>query len=516
MIAGRWQHLVVLLAVIALLGGCQSVSSATPTPGSPTASPSTATLTPGTSPSTSPTSPPTAVPGPWQPAGTMAVGRASPHVVLLGDGRVLVVGADSGMRVRDDSPRAELWDAASQSWGATAGLNAPRGEFVAVGLTDGHALVAGGLDQGSGGCQEGGFGPPGSQASFSSSYVFDARSGSGTWSKVGLLGTARADAAAAVLPDGRVLVAGGYYFTGETEGADDLPPGLLAAYRRPPAAPPGASQPRLDDIVMPPAGIALATAELFDPAAGTWSATGAMHYARFGAAAVTLTDGRVLVVGSEDGTDGQVAKVADGAYDSAELYDPATGRFSLTGPLPAIDRTAFTKLGGLPDGAPQIDSNGTLVALKDGGALLVGRDAYWKHQGGITRSFRFDAATGTWTEVGTAWASGYDPQHEVAWSSPGDPLGDRALVARLADGRVLVAGGLDGTGASLATAEILDPATDGWSRLPPMPEARAGGAAIALPDGSVLLVGGFNDATPAVACDQPGGLSSTVRFVPQP
>ena len=45
----------------------------------------------------------------------------------------------------------------------------------------------------------------------------------------------------------------------------------------------------------------MATAELFDPTTGSWSQTGPMTYARIGAAAVTLADGRVLVFGSHGG-----------------------------------------------------------------------------------------------------------------------------------------------------------------------------------------------------------------------
>ncbi len=502
MTAGRWQRLAALSTVLALLGGCQSVSSATPTAGSPTPSAAAATPSDTATSSITPTASATGAAGPWLPAGTMAVGRASPHAALLGDGRVLVLGDDNAMAVPDDSAVAELWDPATQGWRTTVALNAPRAGFVEVGLEDGRVLVAGGLDQAATGCDGGGFGAPGSQESFSSTYLFDAPSGGGAWTKAGLLGTARTDAAAALLADGRVLVAGGYFYTGNTEGAFTTPRGVLAAYP--------------SDVLLPPAGIAMATAELFDPATGTWSSTGALRYARFGAAAVTLTDGRVLVVGSDDGANGQVAKVADGAYDSAEIYDPATGHFSLTGSLPAIDRTAFARFGALPDGSPQVDLNGTLVALKDGGALLIGRDDFWKHQGDIIRSFRFNGATGQWTDLGQAWATGYDPLHDVEWTTPGDPLGDRALVAQLADGRVLVAGGLSATDASLATAELFDPAANAWSSLPPMPEARVGGAAVPLRDGSVLLVGGFNDAVQPGVCDQPGGLTSTVRFVPQP
>jgi hypothetical protein len=515
-VTGVWpKRLGGLLAALGFLAACQSVASVTPTAESPSPSTSAAAPSITVTPLGRSTASATAQGGPWQPAGATAVGRAYPHAVLLGDGRVLVVGDGNGTDVRNDSAVAELWDPTSRTWQSTAGLAAPRGDFVAVVLRDGRALVAGGLDQDATGCQVGAVGGSGSQFSYSSAYVLDPRAASGGWTKTGLLGTARSAAAGSVLQDGRVLVAGGYFYTGVTAGGITAG-GLLAAYRRPSGGPAGSSGPHLDDIVLPPDGVALATAELFDPATGSWSNTGSLRYARFGEAAVTLTDGRVLVVGSDDGTNGQVAKVADGAYDSAEIYDPTTGRFSLTGSLPAIDRSAFAKLGGLPDGAPQTDSNGTLVALTDGGALLVGRDASWKHEGEITRSFRFDGATGTWSEVGAAWATGYDPLHDVEWTTPGEPLGDRALVARLADGRVIVAGGLDAMGASLGTAELFDPAASTWSSLPQMPESRAAGAAVSLPDGSVLLIGGFNDATPAGSCDQPSGLSSTVRFVPQP
>ena len=69
----------------------------------------------------------------------------------------------------------------------------------------------------------------------------------------------------------------------------------------------------------------MATAELFDPATGSWSSTGPMQYARFGASAVTLSDGRVLVFGSGGG-DGAASPSMRGAFDNAEIYDPATGQ----------------------------------------------------------------------------------------------------------------------------------------------------------------------------------------------
>jgi N-acetylneuraminic acid mutarotase len=95
-----------------------------------------------------------------------------------------------------------------------------------------------------------------------------------------------------------------------------------------------------------------------------------------------------------------------------------------------------------------------------------------------------------------------------------------AMVARLPDGRVLVAGGdlfvQSGPDVSRSAA-LYNPGTNRWSVLPPLPGPRAGGAAVALQDGSVLLVGGYSDQTSAwAACNEPQGLASTLRFVPSP
>ena len=63
---------------------------------------------------------------------------------------------------------------------------------------------------------------------------------------------------------------------------------------------------------------------------------------------------------------------------------------------------------------------------------------------------------------------------------------------------------------TLADARLFDPATDTWASLPPLPEARQGGVAVALQDGSVLLVGGY-----AWMYGQDGDTRPTpVRFVP--
>jgi hypothetical protein len=431
----------------------------------------------------------------------MAVARSAPHVVLLGDGRALVVGVDATLGqegVNADSVKVELWDPASGAWHTTESLNKPRERFVAVPLKDGRALVTGGMNQ--------------QEQSFSSTYTYDPASGHETWSKAGLLGTARTDATAATLLDGRVLVAGGYYRTKPSYGSVSTPGAVLAAYRSDPLTGAGSSGPRLADVEPPHIGSALATAELFDPATGEWSSTGPLAYARYGADAVTLSDGRILVVGSMGGNNG--VTIDGDAELTAEIYDPKTGRFHLAGHMPDVDRAALQAQGAkhanpVPDGDPDTQDVGRLVALDDGGAVLIGQSGDWNHVGDITRSFRFDADAGTWSEIGQTWVSVGEPT-AVTLTTPGVRRLTGVSAERLPDGRVLVAGG-SGTDEETATAsvEIYDPTADTWSPIDPMPKARYGGASVVLADGSILIVGGSN---------APFGdsLRSAVRYVPSP
>jgi N-acetylneuraminic acid mutarotase len=159
------------------------------------------------------------------------------------------------------------------------------------------------------------------------------------------MGTARLEHTATLLADGRVLVAGG-----QGESTTDNPTGLASAELYDPAS--GTFSPTgpmagkrvlhtatlLADgrvlvtggaqTLLVGAGFPLASGEIYDPKSGTFSPTGSMATARVGDTATLLADGRVFVAGGEDVPNAEV--VSAKMLASAELYDPKTGMFSPT------------------------------------------------------------------------------------------------------------------------------------------------------------------------------------------
>ncbi len=74
---------------------------------------------------------------------------------------------------------------------------------------------------------------------------------------------------------------------------------------------------------------ALNSAELYDPATGTWTATGSMTTARTDHTATLLQNGQVLVTGGN----GTCVPFSCPALSTAELYHPATGTWAPTGSM---------------------------------------------------------------------------------------------------------------------------------------------------------------------------------------
>jgi hypothetical protein len=210
--------------------------------------------------------PPTAT---FAPTGSMGTPRAGHTAVPLNTGKVLVAGGvDSNSNFL---ATAEIFDPGSGTFSPTGGMNAARSAHTATLLQDGRVLVTGGQNA--------------SGNALASAELFDPASG--TFTSTGSMNAARAEHSATLLQDGRVLVTGG-----QDAG-----------------------------------GNALASAELFDPANGTFTLAGSMNTPRFLHSATLLNDNEVLVAGGR-GTD-----ASDGAFATAELFDPASGTFALTGSM---------------------------------------------------------------------------------------------------------------------------------------------------------------------------------------
>jgi N-acetylneuraminic acid mutarotase len=306
----------------------------------------------------------------------MSTDRTLMTATLLEDGDVLVAGGEATTGQAYAS--AELYDPSTGTWSLTGSMSAARADATATLLPNGEVLVAGG------------YAGQGGQA-LASAELYD--SSTGTWTQTASMSTPREGATATLLRNGSVLVAGG-------------------------------EVPRKYNTT-------LASTELYNPATGTWSATGSMLTPRNNQTATLLEKGEVLIAGGE-GTSSVLA--------SAELYEPSTGTWSATGPMSAAR-----------DGM-------TATLVPDGEVLVAGGSGL--HGDGLASAELYDPLTGTWDAAGT--------MRNVRF-------GQTATLLR--DGSVLVAGGSVPSlrNNALASAELYTPPT---SPSPPMPHPTSAKVAI--------------------------------------
>ena len=335
---------------------------------------------------------------------------------LLADGKVLLAGRAGS----SDSTNSEVYEVTSGKWALTKPLNERRSGPTLTLLPNGKVLATGGYNSAHG--------------PLSSAELFDPVSQ--TWTNTGVMNSVHLHHTATLLPNGKVLIAG------NCNGSNDVAKWVNEKAEN------GTVTQVTQVAHFPPWLLAgtndFASAELYDPATGTWKRTASLKQPRGHHTATLLTNGSVLVVGGKN---------AQGApLSSAELYDP--------------DTETWTEVGALE----LARGYHTATLLTTGQVLVVGGQ---------------DAKGNPFSE-----AELYAPATRQ-WRPTRGMLFPRSYhtATLLTNGQVMVAGGSSGTD-SLRFVELYNPATGAWSRARPMATARNWHTATLLKDGKVLVAGG--------------------------
>jgi hypothetical protein len=301
-------------------------------------------------------------------------------------------------------------DLPAGSFGAPFSNSAGRTNYTATLLKNGKVLVVGGVN----------FGDEPPHGRLTVAQLWDPSTSKFT--TTGSLNEPRTDHTATLLDDGRVLVVGGADLM---DGIDNQ-----------------------------------ASAEIYDPGTGRFSATGSMTQGRAYHTATLLASGKVLIAGGYGGGTTPVS--------SAELYDPASGTFSATGSMSTPrDRHTATLL-----------PNGTVLIA--GGVDDESR--------ALTSAEIYDPGAGTFSPTGSL--------NEGRYGAAATPFSDPTHPG---SHYVLIVGGTGGSGQALASAEVYDIAHANFGSTPqPMTTARrAPTVAPIATAGYVLVLGAGSGAVTA-------------------
>jgi N-acetylneuraminic acid mutarotase len=222
--------------------------------------------------------------GIFTPTGSMHDVRVGFSATRLPDGKVLVEGGTTDTATLNS---AEIYDPATGTWSVTASMKQPRQQHAAILLKDGTVLVSGGnVDRTP--CTDI---THGCVTTLAGSEIYNPSTGQ--WTTAGEMTIPRSFHTTTLLRNGKVLATGGRIHTGPD----------YIDYK------------------------AIAWADLYDPTTKKWSATGPMTISREDHSAVLLTNGQVLVTG------GTTVDFNGVTVASAELYDPVTGSWTATGSM---------------------------------------------------------------------------------------------------------------------------------------------------------------------------------------
>ncbi len=249
--------------------------------------------------------------GTWSYTAPVAKAQSNAASTLLQNGKVLVAGGDIG-GIGAAVNWAQVYDPAANTWTAASNMKSARDWPTATLLPDGRVLLAGG----SNGKLNGNY-----LGILKTVEVYDPATGTFTPSAA-KMATPRAKHSATLLPNGKVLIAGGMNAMvprirwGSCTSLAELYDLATDTFSSAGAM---ATVHCGHNAVLLPNGKVLIVggkdAELYDPATNSWSSAGTMNAAHAGSA-ILLTDGKVLLTGSTT---------------PAELYDPVSGTFTVTG-----------------------------------------------------------------------------------------------------------------------------------------------------------------------------------------
>jgi hypothetical protein len=251
--------------------------------------------------------------------GNMNIARDFHSSTLLNNGLVLITKSRSGL-----SSIAELYNSNTGTF-STTGSMVVGGRYLSTTnlLSNGKVLIAGGS----------------SNSDQSSAELYDPSTG--LFSATGSMNSIRRYHAGTLLPNGKVLVTGGYASSGSPLSSAELydpNTGLFSYTNSMSRGRSYHSSTLLDDGTVLIAGGYTANgndgpytnnAQLYNPSTGTYSSTGSMNEGRGYHTATKLNNGKVLIVGGASNNSGVYIMLS-----SAELYDPVTKIFTSLPSLP--------------------------------------------------------------------------------------------------------------------------------------------------------------------------------------